>query len=450
MVERRALRSLLFLSLCITCLAAASGCDDGEDAPPAEPPAGYTIDPPPLADRPIDSLLAGRFAGFGDYTGIDGRAQLVRRRDGSTEVQLYVDGLAPGVEYGAHVHALPCGISQGGPHYKIDPAVEGISSENEIWPTLIADEYGVATGSIAVPHTARGDAQSVVIHDPMADSTEMACADLRAPEYRTWSAAGAFAPFAYASTADGPIAGSARLTVTPEGTRIELDVSGLRPDQSYGAHLHALPCHIGDGGGHYKIDPTIADTLAENELWPAVTPGPDGQATASLTSPHAVRASAQSIVIHRKAGDEAPKVACATLVRRDYGPLETEGRAVLLAAGVERNYGGLSGEGRLTRRLDGTTEGLIGVQGARAGQRYPVHLHTNSCAVRAGGGHYKIDPGIEGAVETNELWLDILTDSNGNGVQIATLPTLARPEGTSMVIHDYAEDGARIACIELD
>ena len=56
------------------------------------------------------------------------------------------------------------------------------------------------------------------------------------------------------------------------------------------------------------IDPTIADTLAENELWPAIAPGPDGRATASLTSPHAVRASAQSIVIHRKAGDEAPSV----------------------------------------------------------------------------------------------------------------------------------------------
>lgn len=439
----------LKLPLCLACALGALACDGAEDPPP-EPPAGYTIEPPPLADRPIDALLAGRFAGFGDYAGIGGRAQLVRRGDGTTEVQLYVDGLAPGVEYGAHVHAFPCAISLGGPHYKLDPTVDGVSADNEIWPVLVADEYGVGRGAVATPHAARGDAQSVVIHDPMANSAEMACADLRAPGSDTWSATGGFAPFASASVADGTIGGSATIEVTPGGTRIELDVSGLRPDQGYGAHVHALPCHVADAGGHYKIDPTIAETLAENELWPAVTPGPDGRATAVLDSPHAARASAQSIVIHRQAGGAAPKVGCATLVRRDFGPLETRGRSVLLRAGVEQGYGGLMGEGQLIRRLDGTTQGLIGIQGARSGQRYPVHLHTYSCAVQAGGGHYKIDPGIEGAVETNELWLDIETDASGDGLQSATLPVLVRPEGTSMVIHDYGEGGARIACIELD
>lgn len=437
------------LSVMMCGVWAATGCGETDSAP-AEEPAGYTIDPPTLADRPVDSLLAGRFVAYGDYGGIAGRAQLIRHYDGTTSVQLYADGLAPGIDYGVHVHALPCDISQGGGHYRIDPTVDGVSAENEIWPTFTTDDAGVGTADLNVGHIARGDAQSVVIHDPLNNSTKMVCADLRPPDYSAWSAAGTFAPFAYASEADGPIAGTARLTVSEAGTGIEVSVTGLRGDQTYGAHLHDLPCHVADGGGHYKIDPTIADTVPENELWPAIAPDAEGAASATLSSPHAVRASAQSIVIHRKAGDDNPKVACATLVRRGYGPLETNGRAIPLAEGLERGYANLTGEARLVRALDGTTEGFIGVQGLRPGQQYPVHLHAYSCAVDAGGGHYKIDPSVPGPVLDNELWLDLTTDANGNAVARGTMPALARPEAMAYVIHDYAEDGARIACIELN
>lgn len=440
-------RRTLTLITCAACLAIA--CDD-TDSEVVETPAGYTIDPPPLADRPIDALLAGRFGGYGDYRGITGRAQLVRHADGSTSVQLYADGLEAGVDYGVHVHALPCDISQGGGHYKIDPTVDDVIAENEIWPRFTTNDAGVGTATITVAHRARGDAQSVVIHDPLADNTKMACADLRAPDDGSWSAAGTLAPFAYASEADGPIAGTATLEVTSAGTRVDLSVSGLRPDRAYGAHLHDLPCHVADGGGHYKIVPTIADTEPDNELWPSVAPDADGAATATLSSPHPVRASAQSIVIHRVDGDESPKVACATLVRRDYPALETTGRGALLQEAIDRGYAALTAEARLTRKLDGTTEGFIAVQGARPNQVYPVHLHAYSCAVDVGGGHYKIDPAVPGPVPDNELWLDIRTDANGNGVQIGTLPVLARPEATAYVIHDAAEDGARIACIDLN
>lgn len=434
------------MGLLIGAMCALAACSGAETAP-AEEPAGYTIDPPPLADRPIDALLAGAFGGYGDYVGISGRAQLIRHVDGTTTVQLYADGLAPMVAYGVHVHSLPCDIAQGGGHYKIDPSVPDVLAENEIWPTFTTDERGVGTTGLTVAHTARGDAQSVVIHDPMADNTKMACADLRPPTAESWQADGTFAPFAYASEADGPIAGTARMEVDETGTRITVAVSGLRTDQSYSAHVHALPCHVGDGGGHYKLDPTIADTVPDNELWPAIDPDGGGAANATLSSPHVVRASAQSIVIHRKQGDDSPKVACATLVRRDYPDLETSGRAIPLPAAIERGST-LSGEARLVRRLDGTTRGSIAVQGAEPSQTYPVHLHAYSCAVDAGGGHYKIDPAVQGPVRENELWLDFETDVNGNGVQIATIPVLARAEATAFVIHDYT-DGERIACIEL-
>lgn len=442
-MTRTAMRTALGLSLGIA--GALTACDSEETAP-TETPAGYTISPPPLADRPIDSLLAGEFSGYGDYLGIGGRAQLMRHRDGTTTVELYADGLAPSVSYGVHVHVYPCDIAQGGGHYKVDPAIDDVVAENEIWPTFTTNDRGVGTASLTVAHVARGNAQSIVIHDPMADNTKMACANLRAPG-ESWSADGVLAPFAAATEADGTIAGDARLSVDAQGTTIELTVSGLRADESYGAHLHALPCHVGDGGGHYKIDPTVAETVAENELWPAITPDASGAASATLSSPHAVRASAQSIVIHRKRGEDNPKVACATLVRRDYPDVETSGRGVPLPEAVDRGVT-LDVEARLVRRLDGTTEGFIGVQNARPGQVYPVHLHAYSCAVEVGGGHYKIDPSVQGPVPENELWLDFETDVNGLGVQAATIPVLARPEATAYVVHD-PDDGIRLACVDL-
>ncbi len=442
-MTRTALRPCLGLALGAVCALAA--CDDG-DTPPAEAPAGYTIGPPPLADRPLDSLLVGEFAGYGDYDGIGGRAQLMRHRDGTTTVQLYADGLAPMVAYGVHVHVFPCDIAQAGGHYKIDPAIPDVIAENEIWPTMTTNDRGVGTTSLTVAHVARGNAQSVVIHDPMADNTKMACADLRAPG-PAWTAAGILAPFAAATEADGSIAGDARLSVDEQGTRIELTVSGLRPDESYSAHLHALPCHVGDGGGHYKIDPTVPDTVAENELWPVVMPDAAGAASATLSSPHRVRASGQSIVIHRKRGDASPKVACATLVRRDYDDVETSGLGVLLPEAIAQGSR-LNVEARLVRRLDGTTEGFIGVQNARPGKLYPVHLHAYSCAVEVAGGHYKIDPSVQAPTPDNELWLDFEANANGFGARSATIPVLARPEATAYVVHD-PDDGSRLACVEL-
>ncbi len=415
----------------------------------SEPPAGFTIAPPSLAERPIDALLAGTFDGFPGYDLVAGHAQLLRFGDGTTEVQVYLDGLTPGVTYPTHVHVQPCDVSQGGGHYKIDPGVEEALEENEIWPSATADGAGVAISRVRVAHAARGDARSVVVHDPEAENARLACADLRFPGPPGWRATGDFAPFASASEADGPIRGTAALTVDEGGTLVEVALEGLRPEQRYGAHLHDLPCHVGGGGGHYKIDPTIDETLEENELWPPLDVDGEGSATGRLTSPHPVRANAQSVVVHRRDGDANPKVACADLVRRQELPVTRTGVAAVLPAAAERGLPGLAAEGSLTRRLDGTTAALLGAQGLAPNARYVAHLHTQSCAVEVGGGHYKIDPEVEDASAGNELWIEVLTDGAGAGVQQSTADHLVRPEGVSIVIHDTPGDGARLACIEL-
>lgn len=459
-VEERAMQHLQWIDrfggawgrgAALAAMAAATllACGDETATTPAtEEPFGYTIDPPPLADRPVDSLLTGSFYGFGNYQGVAGYAQLQRTQDGRSAVQVIVEGLVPNVAYPVHLHALPCDINQGGGHYKIDPSIEDTVPENEIWPSFTTGDAGVGVADLWVDHRVRGDALSVVVHDPNADGAKMACADLWAPG-DGWTATGTMAPFAYASELDGTIGGTGTFTVGPGGTSFEANLTGLRADQTYAFHLHAQPCSVQDGAGHYKIDPMVEGTVVANELWPELGPiAEDGSGTATLSSPHVARADAQSIVIHRMQGEENPKVACMDLVRTDYADVVTEGRTTLLPAATERGYGGMSGTATMTRSLNGYTRVLLGVQGLRQGLTYPVHVHAYTCAVEFAGGHYKLDRAVQDVIEANEIWLDFAADGNGNGTQQAQIDGVARPDAVSLIIHD-PEDAARLACIDL-
>lgn len=126
-------------------------------------------------------VTQGDFASFasGPSLGyeIAGQAQMVRTADGRTIVTVHVSGLHPGVAYGAHVHNLPCGVSNGGGHYQ--QVVGGpVDATNEIWPGFTANAAGIGSGNATNGFTARPEAQSVVVHDPDAGNARIACADL--------------------------------------------------------------------------------------------------------------------------------------------------------------------------------------------------------------------------------------------------------------------------------
>lgn len=83
---------------------------------------------------------------------------------------------------------------------------------------------------------------------------------------------------------------------------------------------------------------------------------------------------------------------------------------------------------------------------------YPTHLHADSCA-NNGGGHYKIDLLVEGAVASNEIWPIVMNnneDGSGSGKAESDDPTACDIDGAmSIVIHDPSNGNAKMLCADL-
>lgn len=407
------------------------------------------VDAAPDFDLTIDSIAGGRFEPLGIYEDIRGAAHLVRMKQ-AIRAELYVEGLAPSIEYLAHVHRLPCDENSAGTHYKYDPTIVAESEDNEIWLRFTTDGSGI--GKATTEHLgalARMDAQAIVIHDPAAGGAKMACADLRFddPESVDVEFEGAFTTYADAPAADASISGTAELTVSPAdgATTVRLDLEGLDATATYAAHVHELPCDVNKAGGHYKRDTTVVDEQEDNEIWPDVTSG-DAQ-----VFDHVVRYDAQSIVIHRVEASASPKVACANLVRQTVIPeLVTSGTAGALPdAGSD--YDDIEAIATLTRKKNGSTEVSLSVTGLPAGATgFGSHVHAGTCElVPPGGPHYKVDPSVTAEVEANEIWMNFNADGQGTVATGNDKPThLARPEAIAVVIHEPLT-GTRLTCVEL-
>lgn len=396
----------------------------------------------PVEGEPVVEMYAAgalsvlpAFEGLADARGT---ALLVRRLDGTTTVAVVASDLQPSTLHDVHLHTLPCAYEAGG-HYLLDPsALEG--EENEVWLPFTSDTdgNGVAEGEVRYP--TRGDAMAVVVHDP-ATGAKMACADLVPAEVVGSTAAGPVAPFAAAGPADQAIGGTATATVTPSGSEVTLTLTGLDPAAEYASHVHAQPCAVLDGAGHYELDPLEDLGLPENEVWLTPVPGPGGDATVTVEVPgHPLRSDAQSVVVHRVDGVDAPKVACADLVRQDYVSLVTLGTVVPLGAAA------VSGTAELERRLDGVSVVAVELAGLTPGGTHPVHLHRFPCDVLEGGGHTLLDPSQpEG--EGNELWVEVVANDAGMAARAVGVTAIVGADAQSVVVH--APDTTKLACVDL-
>jgi len=115
---------------------------------------------------------------------------------------------------------------------------------------------------------------------------------------------------------------------TRHGTTVRLQVSGLLPDRTYGAHVHTKPCGArpDDSGPHYQhrkdpVQPSTNPRYANprNEVWLDFTT--DGQGHGRAVSRHSWtfrEGEAGSVVLHEKgtstqpghAGQAGARVAC--------------------------------------------------------------------------------------------------------------------------------------------
>lgn len=448
---------LAFLSTLFAALLFGAGCTVGvgtvEDDPGDGDDPGDPGDDPPPTDPVVQSILTGSFVSLPGYTGIGGRAQMVRWLDGNTSLDAQIVGLTPGVAYTAHLHASSCAY-QGGGHYKMDPAVLDTVEANELWLKGTATTDGIFVSEVVYPHVTRGEALSIVIHDPggATPAPKMACADLLPDDGAAVEATGTVAPFAAAEAIDQNIGGSVTMMRDGSGTHVQLSLTGLDPAAIYGAHIHALPCGAtdaaGPGGGHYKMDPTVIDPLEANELWPQVVGyEAGGSMSSTLDSAHKARYDAQSLVVHRVVDAATkPKVACADLVRTTWPGVGTEGDAQTMPAGTDAGLT-ITGSATMSRTLAGISQVTLSASGLAADTDYGVHVHNLPCSVQEGGSHYKFDNSVADPVETNEIWLKLSTDGTGAATDTNWVDHLARGEAQSLVVHDA--DKNRMACFDL-
>ena len=125
------------------------------------------------------TVHGGAMVNFSDDSHF-GTAQ-INRSNGSTYATLHAMNLAPNTVYPSHVHNLPCSINAGGSHYKIDPSVPATVENNELWLPLATDGDGNGSSSYTVnTHSARPEAQSIVVHEAPPAVGRLGCADLYA------------------------------------------------------------------------------------------------------------------------------------------------------------------------------------------------------------------------------------------------------------------------------
>lgn len=280
--------------------------DAGEGVPDAGPPDTGVVGPP---DQ--DTLAAGEIQTTADGSGLGytltGGAFMVRGADGRTSVHVEVGGLNPDTMYPVHVHDQACRTG-GGDHYKIDPTVMDTQEANELWPAITSNPDGWGAGYVTVEHTARPEAQSIVVHEP-GDNTRIGCIDLQAD--RQFVSTGVLEYFE--GDPDPGYEGTVTMERTTMGTTVQVELTGtLTPDAVYPVHVHEQPCADDRAGGHYKIDPTVMDTVETNEIWPSATANPAGDgASGTANTDHIARAKARAIVVHDP--DTNDKILCTDL-----------------------------------------------------------------------------------------------------------------------------------------
>lgn len=111
----------------------------------------------------------------------------------------------------------------------------------------------------------------------------------------------------------GDVEGKAVMIRTASGaTIVVVTVSGLKPGETYGSHVHKQTCNDNYAGGHYGFGFAVpGGALDGSEIWPGpFTANSAGRAVGSTVVGATAGSSAVAVVIHAPGG---AKIACADL-----------------------------------------------------------------------------------------------------------------------------------------
>lgn len=103
------------------------------------------------------------------------------------------------------------------------------------------------------------------------------------------------------------MAGTAILTRHGNTATVSASVTGLPAGQKFMAHIHAQPCSVDSGGGHFKFDPNGPAT-PPNEVHLSLTADPSGAANSSVEVDRELGEGAKSLVVHNV---DTKKMLCA-------------------------------------------------------------------------------------------------------------------------------------------
>jgi hypothetical protein len=157
----------------------------------------------------------------------------------------------------------------------------------------------------------RGDSHGTRRRSLLAAATAVAIAAAFAPSALAHGATvtrGEFA--AFAAGAGQAIAGRAQMVRTADGrTTVSVHLEGLAAGTTYGSHVHAAACAVGDANGHYKFD-SAGPASPPNEIWPGFITNGAGVGNGNATVDGTAGPTAVSVVVHAPGG---AKIACADL-----------------------------------------------------------------------------------------------------------------------------------------
>jgi hypothetical protein len=294
---------------------------------------------------------------------------------------------------------------------------------------------------------------SFVIHEKLVESApKVLCCNLavRRLECDSWY------PFSLGARALGDV------TVEQDGEDIEAEINLLSSSFDRNAdlvsHLHEEACRSNQAGGHFKLNPSISVAQENNEVWLTGRADTGGAFSDDSTTRGDLRlADARSFVVHESVEGAAPKRLCCDF----YPPAPTPRRSVTLECdsfSPTADGSGYASSGSVTVIGE---DGQVRVQLVLGAMTYPQganlsftgHVHAATCADGDGGGHFKFDTTVAGALEYNEIWVDAADYDVGQASLLSTgkakLGVLS-DRAKSFVVHDARPDGSagskRLCC----